>query len=115
MRLYSFLFQGISFFDFSNANLEIKETNQGVQMACARALTEIYINCIEDEATDISALILVEPLISILDGGADRATQHTAAYCLNELINTFETQQKSELLEYTAPRLINIFVVRNSL
>ena len=81
-------------------------------MACARSLIEIYTNCLEDEATDISSLIIIEPLISILDGGADRATQHTAAYCLNELINTFQLKQNTELLEYTTPRLINIFLVK---
>ena len=90
-----------------------KDTNQSVQIACSKALNEVYTNCLEDESTEISALIIIEPLFSVLNGGADRATQHTAAYCLNDMIRTLDRQNKSELLEYTSPRLYNIFLVRS--
>lgn len=88
-----------------------KDTNQSVQIACAKALTEVYTNCLQEEATDICSLIIVEPLLSILNGGADRATQQTAAYCLKEAIKVFQMKQKTELLDYTAPRLYNLFLV----
>lgn len=74
-------------------------------------MKEIYLNCIEDEATDIVSMIIIEPLYSILNGGADRATQHTAAYCLGEMIKVFETKDKGELLEFAASRMFNIFLV----
>jgi len=80
-------------------------------MACAKALNEIYLNCLQEEATDICSLIIIEPLLSILNGGADRATQQTAAYCLKEAIKVFQMKQKTELLEYTAPRLYHLFLV----
>jgi len=80
-------------------------------MACAKALTEVYLNCLQEEATDICSLIIIEPLLSILNGGADRATQQTAAFCLKEAIKVFQIKQKNELLDYTAPRLYNLFLV----
>jgi len=48
-----------------------------------------------------------------LNGGADRATQQTAAYCLKEAIKVFQMKQKTELLEYTAPRLYHLFLKTN--
>jgi len=68
---------------------------------------------LQEEATDICSLIIIEPLLSILNGGADRATQQTAAYCLKEAIKVFQMKQKTELLDYTAPRLYNLFLVNH--
>jgi len=54
---------------------------------------------------------MFEPLYSILNGGADRATQHTAAICLCEFINLIQQEKKMEVLDYIASRIFNLILV----
>ena len=80
-------------------------------MACARALTEVYFNCLISETIENTTLIILEPLISILNGGADRATQFTACICLHDFVKAAIFNNNSELLQIIANKTYILFLV----
>ncbi len=82
-----------------------------MQNACARTLNAIYSSCLQNQAADTVKIVIAEPLLSILSGGADKATQQTAAICLCEFSGLLSRLGKKDLLDDMCDKIYTIFLV----
>jgi hypothetical protein len=57
-----------------------------VKQACARALNDLYANCLYGLTVEEKLSIIVDPLASFLLGGTDKHSQECAAICLYEFV-----------------------------
>lgn len=90
----------------------MQDEGPSVQQACARSLCELYTSSLAETENRQVSLILIEPLISILNGGADRATQHTAAVCLCEFLHLAIKKGVRELILMNCERIYQLYLVR---
>ena len=89
----------------------MQDTSPSLQGACARVLCEIYSNCLQHEPMETARLVIAEPLLSILNGGGDKITQHTAAVCLCEFVYLAKQLGKVELIDGICEKLYNLLLV----
>ena len=82
-----------------------------MQQACARTLNELYVNCLIDCDIQTVSLIMVEPLLSILNGGADRISQHTAAVCLCDFLYLLVKKGARDLIIYLSEKIYQLYLV----
>jgi hypothetical protein len=66
------------------------------------------------ESNETILLMMFEPLYMILNAGADRPTQQTAALCLLEIVTVLHGKKEAELIHAMAPRMYNLILVRDS-
>ncbi len=56
-------------------------------------------------------LVIAEPLLTILNGGGDKVTQHTAAVCLCEFVYLAKQLGKIEIIDGICEKLYNLLLV----
>ncbi len=82
-----------------------------MQQACARTLNELYTGCLSNCDIQTVSLVMVEPLLSILNGGADRISQHTAAVCLCEFLYLLVKKGAKDLLIFVSDKIYQLYLV----
>ena len=60
---------------------------------------------------EIVTQTMTEPLLSILNGGADKATQYSASVCLCDFLYYMRQQGRLEIIDAVCDKLYNLLLV----
>ena len=68
----------LSYFKYPYLKIMKSTSNIAIRRACSKAWDDFYVNCLADESKRKKKMLLIEPLINVIKGGAMVSSQETA-------------------------------------